>query len=53
MHVTMVRGRLGEIRVEADGTDLFEGPRLWYPSVKKVVATVRSRLAPRGGSRTE
>lgn len=48
-HVEMVRGGLGEIRVSADGKDLFNGPRLWYPKIEKVVATVKAKLGPGGG----
>ena len=45
VQVKMQRGGLGELRVEVDGQDAYDGSRLWYPRPSTVLGKVRGRLA--------
>jgi len=42
------RGKLGELRVTADGQDVYKGNRLLYSRPKTVLAAVRARLGGLG-----
>ena len=42
--VRLEAGKLGEMRVEVDGHDVFRGSRVWYPRPSRVVAEVRRRV---------
>ena len=42
--VETVRGGLGELSVDLDGTRVFTGSRLWYPTPTSVIKKVREAL---------
>jgi hypothetical protein len=43
--VEKVKGGFGEFSVWVDDQKVMDTPRLWYPSVRKVVERVRALLA--------
>jgi hypothetical protein len=44
LRVKTVKGGLGELSVDLDGTKVFEGSRLWYPTPGGVIKKVRAAL---------
>ncbi|MFN2513600.1 MAG: hypothetical protein ABR568_19545 [Pyrinomonadaceae bacterium] len=42
--VETVKGGLGELSVDLDGSKVFEGSRLWYPTPGGVIKKVRAAL---------
>jgi len=44
VRVEMKAGGLGELRVEADGRDLYAAGRFWYPLPGTVLAEVERKL---------
>jgi hypothetical protein len=44
LQVVRRKGRLGELRVSVDGTDVVQTNMLWYPTPASVVARVRAHL---------
>jgi hypothetical protein len=44
VEVSRTKGRLGELRVVVDGTDVVETNALWYPTPSSVVERIRSYL---------
>ena len=42
--VELKRGGIGELRVEVDGRDLYDGNRLWYSAPSRIVAEVRGKM---------
>jgi hypothetical protein len=42
--VETVKGGLGELSVDIDGSKVFEGNRLWYPTPGGVIKKVRAVL---------
>jgi hypothetical protein len=42
--VETVKGGLGELSVSIDGSKVFEGSRLWYPTPGGVIKKVRAAL---------
>ncbi|MEX0711946.1 MAG: hypothetical protein WD278_06330 [Pirellulales bacterium] len=42
--IETVAGGPGEIRVEADGRDLYDASRLWYPRPSSIVRAVTEQL---------
>jgi hypothetical protein len=45
LHVALHKGRLGELRVSVDGTDVADSSRRWYPTPHSVVERVRRHVA--------
>jgi hypothetical protein len=43
--VETVKGGLGELSVDLDGTRIYTGSRLWYPTPTSVIKKVRDVLA--------
>ena len=46
-HVELKRGGMGELRVEVDGRDVYDGNRLLYSTPGRIVRAVREAV---GGS---
>jgi hypothetical protein len=44
LRVKNVKGGLGELSVDIDGSKVFEGSRLWYPTTRAVIKKVRASL---------
>ena len=44
VNVETTKGGLGELSVGIDGTKVFEGNRLWYPTPGVVIKKVRAAL---------
>jgi hypothetical protein len=44
VRVEMKAGGLGELRVEADGRDLYDAGRFWYPRPGTILAAVERKL---------
>jgi hypothetical protein len=45
LKVETVKGGLGELSVAIDGSRVFDGNRLWYPTPGGVIKKVRAALA--------
>lgn len=44
LRVKKVKGGLGELSVDVDGSKVYEGNRLWYPTPNGVIRKVRTAL---------
>lgn len=44
LEIKLEKGGLGELSVSVDGTKVFEGNRLWYPTPGGVLRKVRAFL---------
>ena len=44
LQVEQIKGGLGELSVSIDGSKVYQGSRIWYPTPTAVVEKVRAAL---------